>query len=218
VNIPIGKMLTVSAFVRTNSNYARFRTNTFGGSASQSPVFPSDGQWNKVSWTFDSTGTTTYSDMFFCIYGDAGLVPITSGDYIEVAQVQLELGSVATDFEHRSYGEELALCQRYYCQSYESGVAAGSVTDEGSLFRYLDGTHNYPTFPFQFITPMRSTPSMSIYNNVTGAANEMRNDATNRACGISAHGTKAAMANISNITVNVSTSFRFHYTANAELY
>ena len=28
--------------------------------------------------------------------------------------VQLELGSVATDFEHRSYGEELALCQRYY--------------------------------------------------------------------------------------------------------
>ena len=31
-----------------------------------------------------------------------------------VTGVQLELGSVATDFEHRSYGEELALCQRYY--------------------------------------------------------------------------------------------------------
>ena len=30
--------------------------------------------------------------------------------------VQLELGSVATDFEHRSYGEELALCQRYFCK------------------------------------------------------------------------------------------------------
>ena len=28
--------------------------------------------------------------------------------------LQLELGKVATPFEHRSYGEELALCQRYY--------------------------------------------------------------------------------------------------------
>ena len=28
--------------------------------------------------------------------------------------IQFELGSTATDFEHRSYGEELALCQRYY--------------------------------------------------------------------------------------------------------
>lgn len=28
--------------------------------------------------------------------------------------VQLEVGSVATEFEHRSYGEELALCKRYY--------------------------------------------------------------------------------------------------------
>jgi len=28
--------------------------------------------------------------------------------------VQLEIGSAATDFEHRSFGEELSLCQRYY--------------------------------------------------------------------------------------------------------
>ena len=27
--------------------------------------------------------------------------------------VQLEVGKNATEFEHRSYGEELALCQRY---------------------------------------------------------------------------------------------------------
>ena len=28
--------------------------------------------------------------------------------------VQLEVGQVATPFEHRSFGKELALCQRYY--------------------------------------------------------------------------------------------------------
>ena len=36
------------------------------------------------------------------------------GNYIEIAQVQLEEGSVATPFENRPYGLELSLCQRYY--------------------------------------------------------------------------------------------------------
>jgi len=34
--------------------------------------------------------------------------------WIEVTGFQVELGKVATPFEHRSYGEELALCQRYF--------------------------------------------------------------------------------------------------------
>ena len=34
-----------------------------------------------------------------------------------ITGIQLEKGKNATDFEHRSYGEEFALCQRYY-QSY----------------------------------------------------------------------------------------------------
>ena len=37
-----------------------------------------------------------------------------NGTSFEIAQAQMELGKVATSFEHRSYGEELALCQRYY--------------------------------------------------------------------------------------------------------
>jgi hypothetical protein len=37
-----------------------------------------------------------------------------SGEWVAFNNVQLELGSVATPFEHRSYGEELALCQRYF--------------------------------------------------------------------------------------------------------
>ena len=38
----------------------------------------------------------------------------STSNYFNITGVQLELGSTATDFEHRSYGEELALCQRYY--------------------------------------------------------------------------------------------------------
>jgi hypothetical protein len=33
---------------------------------------------------------------------------------LNITNFQLELGNQATDFEHRSYGEELALCQRYF--------------------------------------------------------------------------------------------------------
>ena len=38
----------------------------------------------------------------------------TDADYFQITGVQLEVGKNATEFEHRSYGEELALCQRYF--------------------------------------------------------------------------------------------------------
>ena len=37
-----------------------------------------------------------------------------TGDYIQITGVQLEVGDTVTSFEHRSIGDELARCQRYY--------------------------------------------------------------------------------------------------------
>ena len=45
---------------------------------------------------------------------DATKMISTSGAKFRMTGVQLEAGRNATEFEHRSYGEELALCQRYY--------------------------------------------------------------------------------------------------------
>lgn len=42
----------------------------------------------------------------------------TTGAIFRLQAVQLEVGSVATPFEHRPYGTELALCQRYYERSF----------------------------------------------------------------------------------------------------
>jgi len=53
--------------------------------------------------------------------------------------VQLEVGKNATEFEHRSYGEELALCQRYYevgNQSCWSGMTTTNVTYARVLVDY----------------------------------------------------------------------------------
>ena len=49
-------------------------------------------------------------------YGTTGAAtPITTnGATFYITGVQLEVGDTATPFEHRSYGEEFAKCQRYY--------------------------------------------------------------------------------------------------------
>ena len=52
----------------------------------------------------------------------------TAGNFIELTELQLEIGSVATPFEQRPYGMELALCQRYYETATQSVVMACNAT------------------------------------------------------------------------------------------
>jgi len=74
--------------------------------------------------------------------------------------VQLEVGSQATDFEYRSYGEELALCQRYYYQMTSPGSGyIASITNRSSV-RYMSDK----------IPSMRDTPALS-YNTAQVSVN-----------------------------------------------
>ena len=57
----------------------------------------------------------------------------TNDATFEVTGVQLEVGSVATDFEHRSFGQELKLCSRYYQKSYNYSTALGTATNSGAI-------------------------------------------------------------------------------------
>jgi len=95
----------------------------------------------------------------------------TVGNYIEVTGLQLELGKVATPFEHRSYGEELALCQRYYqsfSQAELSWTFIGPNPDGAAANGYSLRRH----FPLR--TTMRGAPAAtvsSLAHNLTGAPN-----------------------------------------------
>jgi hypothetical protein len=58
----------------------------------------------------------------------------TNGATWYITGVQLEVGSVATEFERRPYGTELALCQRYYVRYAETGQRFYGGRTEATTF------------------------------------------------------------------------------------
>ena len=76
----------------------------------------------------------------------------TGASTFDLTGVQLEVGSYATDFEHRSYGEELARCQRY-CVNFGINAQLG-------LGQVYSGS-GYVQLPVALPVPMRTKPSVS---------------------------------------------------------
>ena len=93
---------------------------------------------------------------------------LTAGATISVTELQLEAGSVATEFERRSYGSELALCQRYYENSWApaawSSSTSGSQRAVASTVYILAASHT----PFKI--PKRAGPTITVYNPNSGAS------------------------------------------------
>ena len=76
----------------------------------------------------------------------------STSNYFEITGVQLEVGSTATPFEHRSYGEELTLCQRYY----EKITVTGYFVTGNSY-----STAQMNCAPMFFKTTKRATPTIT---------------------------------------------------------
>jgi hypothetical protein len=66
-----------------------------------------------VGSTYSGTAGSWASANYASATGATSVVG-TNGATFDITGVQLEVGSVATPFEHRSFGDELARCQRYY--------------------------------------------------------------------------------------------------------
>ena len=72
----------------------------------------------------------------------------------QITGVQLELGKVATPFEHRSYGEELALCQRYFWRNTTDGGQFQGLFSGVSEDSFFSGVLQYPV-------AMRAAPTIT---------------------------------------------------------
>ena len=92
-----------------------------------------------------------------------GSIFASTDNEIEITGIQLEVGSQATPFEHRSFGEELALCQRYYFQ----------VNGIGSEYATMGAGQMYQTTTFlghfQTPVPMRTRPSFSLSDSFSNS-------------------------------------------------
>ena len=155
-----GKTVTLSAKVTSNKSNARLRS--FNGSAWADSATSHSGNGTEETLTQTFTVSSSPSDLIIqLITYDGGNVALVSGDYIEVTGVQLEVGSVATDFEHRSYGEELALCERYY------EVTQGGTTE------YAETTGNYlVSVPFR--VKKRASPTLNVISTDENCASNVQ--------------------------------------------
>jgi hypothetical protein len=116
-----------------------------------------------LQWQLARSGTS-YQTSATNVWGATNLSSPDSTDAIiktagatwQITGIQLELGKVATPFEHRSYGEELALCQRYYQR-----ITGGGYTWITEVQR-----HNSTGFRsvLHLPVPLRVVPSISYSN------------------------------------------------------
>ncbi len=104
----------------------------------------------------------------------------------QITGVQLEVGKVATPFEHRSYGEELALCLRY-CYVLD-------VNNDRYNFTGTNHTSSNTYFKVQYPVMMRANPTTSV-NTLT--ANSYSAGATTASgVGVSVNNTRKLSAQL----------------------
>ena len=101
-----------------------------------------------VGSTFSGTAGAWAGANYISATGATSVVG-TNGATFYITGVQLEPGTVATPFERRSYGQELALCQRYF-----QIVSA-------NLRMYL-ASADTASVPLAFLQSMRSAPSAAV--------------------------------------------------------
>lgn len=98
---------------------------------------------------------TTYSNSAFAGGHSQNGVATTSSATFAITGIQLEVGESATEFEHRPYGIELQLCQRYYW-----ATQGGNGTFPLHQVYGLNGSHT--GIPIMFPVTMRTIPTGAV--------------------------------------------------------
>jgi hypothetical protein len=100
--------------------------------------------------TYSGTAGAWSGSAFYSATGATSVVA-TNGATFYITGVQLEPGSTATPFERRSYGQELALCQRYYQVFGDLNLTiSGRSTNAATT-----------VMPIVFRTTMRTAPTVA---------------------------------------------------------
>jgi hypothetical protein len=103
----------------------------------------------------------------------------STDNILRVTGVQLEVGTVATPFEYRQYGTELALCQRYFCTlsptmvfSYQTTSVSGKLTFPTTMRTTPTGAYVSGNGQIDPISGANITPSSVSVNSYTYDTND----------------------------------------------
>jgi len=165
---------------------------------------------NNTSWGGYETGKLAFG------HGTNAVATTTNATW-EITGVQWELGEQATPFEHRSFGDELARCQRYYQKSYNYSVAPGTNTQDGATYNVTQATSSYPSAGYShFKVEMRAAPTITSYDY--GGTSGKMNAGGSAVTPVIQDPAQRGFGNyVSNTSVGVNSSVAIHYEADAEL-
>lgn len=106
-------------------------------------------------------------------------------DSVYINNVQLEKGSVVTPLEVRSYGTELALCQRYYIK----------LNMPQGAYLYQISSTGYRRYPISFPVIMRSDPTVTA-TGMTGTTSTGVDGLSSQGCACSGNATGGTAADL----------------------
>lgn len=171
-----GGAATVSVFTGTAADQGTAALNTATWTGLVSPINSTfTPTTTRTRYTFTGTIGATVQEIAFSIsWSGSGTAGAT--DYIDITGVQLEVGTVATPFERRLYGQELALCQRYYEKSYDAATAPGSASSNGysSINNTNTSTSLYVFNTDRFVVLKRAAPTVRFWD-LAGNLSRMTN-------------------------------------------
>ena len=125
-------------------------------------------------------------------------LPVNTVMQLDLTQVQLEVGEQATPFEHRSYGDELAACQRFFTRVPTiDGSTAYTFIATGMA---INGTESI--FPVSFPVTMRANPSLA----TSGSMRVYNGGTVNPSAGITLNSVSTYAASVTVPTGNVHTA------------
>lgn len=141
-----------------------------------------------LSWTGTATATvggTSVSNggTVSVIGGTNTTVRFTGGTF---SLPQFEKGTVATEFDYRSLGQELRLCQRYFEKSYNQSVVPGTAVNGSTCvpgFSILAQANPYLGSMVYFKVVKRSAPGIAVWDNAGNSGKITTNVGNNQAPG-----------------------------------